>query len=177
MFAKFAFAAALLLAPAAAVAQAPEPPKGLDVMAMHAGTWDADITFPSQDPAKPDGKAKGVIKTTLRSNGTVVLDEFSVDGTPYQGTGMWGYDRATGRYTGVWQDNNDQHMRIDDGMWNAAKKTMTWSSDTVTAGGGHMVTVMTTTFESDTVRTFENVALTRKGQVPLVRIRFTKRPG
>lgn len=160
----------------AATAFAQEAPKGLQVMAMEAGVWDADITFPSNDPAKPDQKAKGVQDNELRSEGRWIINKFQVDGTPYQGTGVWGYDRSTGRYSGVWVDNNDQTIRADDGRWDEATKTMTWSANMIMADGRQQRLLFTEEFKGDT-RLFNMVALTRKGEVPLVRMVFTKRKG
>ena len=168
----FAVAAAAWAVAAAAIAQ--EPPKGLHVMAMEAGVWDADITFPSNDPAKPDQKAKGVQENELRSEGRWIINKFHVDGTPCQGTGVWGYDRSTGRYSGIWVDNNDQTIRADDGRWEEATKTMTWSANIIMPDGRQQRLLFTEEFKGDT-RLFNMVALTRKGEVPLVRMVFTKR--
>jgi hypothetical protein len=46
----------LCLTPLAARA-AEAPIKGAEMLAMEAGTWDADITFPSREAGKPDENA------------------------------------------------------------------------------------------------------------------------
>jgi Protein of unknown function (DUF1579) len=145
------------------------------IIAMEAGTWDADITFPSNDASKPDQKAKGVQVNRLRSGGTWMLNEFAVDGTPYEGTGVWGFDRTTGRFSGIWTDNNDQQIRLDDGRWDPATQTLTWTAKMIQPGGGWMVTVASERFMGDK-RSFDMVALSRNGAVPLVRMLFTRRP-
>ena len=174
------FAAAMLASiwaagahqPAVAQQQAALPAEGRAVLEAQAGTWDADITFPNEEPAKR--KAKGVQVNRLRSGGMWIVNEFSVDGTPYEGTGIWGFDRATGRYSGMWVDNNDQKMRLDDGRWDPAIRTMTWSADVAQPDGRHARYLFTEEFKADT-RLFNMVALTRKGEVPLVSITFTRR--
>ena len=172
---RIALAAAFALTAAVSIAQ-PLPPSDprLAVMAREAGTWDADITFPSNDPAKPDQKATGEQVNELRSGGMWMLNKFSVHGTPYQGTGVWGFDRTTGRYSGIWVDNNDHQIRFDDGRWDEAKQTMIWSANTADAEGRYQRLLFTETFEGD-IRRFDMVALTRKGEVPLVRMLFTRR--
>ena len=170
-----AVGAAAALAPLPAAAQTAPARQGLEVMAMEAGIWDADITFPSNDPAKPDTRAKGVQVNRLRSGGMWIINEFSVDGTPYEGTGVWGYDRSTGRYSGIWVDNNDQTIRLDDGRWDPTTSTMTWSANTADPQGRYARMLFTEKFEGN-VRRFDMVALTRKGEVPLVRMVFTRRP-
>jgi hypothetical protein len=169
-----ALAASCLVAPVAVAA--PATAEQRSVMAMEDGVWDADITFPSQDPTKPAQKAKGVQANKLRSGGMWIINEFSVEGTPYQGTGVWGYDRLTGQYSGIWVDNNDSQIRMDRGHWNPATKTMTWTADYIQADDTPMRLLVTEKFNGD-VRTFRSVALTPKGEVPLVEIVFTKRPG
>jgi hypothetical protein len=144
------------------------------ILAMEAGTWDANITFPSNEAGKPDGKAKGVQVNRLRSGGMWIINEFAVEGTPYEGTGVWGFDRTKGRFSGIWVDNNDQQIRMDDGRWDEATKTMTWSANLAQPTGAWMRLLFTEKFEGAT-RRFDMVALTRKGEVPLVRMVFTKR--
>jgi hypothetical protein len=166
-------------APSSTARPAPAPAapvlKHLDIMKMEEGVWDADITFPSNDPAKPDGKAKGVQTNRLKSGGLWMVNEFSVDGTPYEGTGIWGYDRITNRFVGMWVDNNYQQMRFDDGRWNAEKQTMVWTSNVVDPDGFWVRYLATAEMKGDT-RIFDMVALTRKGAVPQLHIVFTRRP-
>ena len=174
-----AMAVALSTSGALAQAGAAEPsaaatPTGTDVLRLEAGTWDADITFPSQEAGKPDGKAKGVQVNRLRSGGQWIINEFSVDGTPYEGTGIWGYNRATDRYSGIWVDNNNQQIRFDDGRWDPKTQTMTWVADVLQSNGVHLRLLNTSEYRGNT-RTFTSAALTRKGEIPLVRIVFTKR--
>ena len=149
-------------------------PAELDIVAREQGVWDAAITFPSQVPGKPDQHAKGVQENELRSGGMWMLNRFAVEGTPYQGTGVWGFDRVTGRYKGIWVDNNDQQIRFDDGRWDPETNTLTWTADVAQADGRHMRMLTTEEFKGDK-RVFRSVALTRKGEVPLVTIEFTRR--
>ena len=179
---KTLFALALMIAapamPQTATAPAPvvlTADSAKAILAMEAGTWDADITFPSNDASKPDQKAKGVQVNRLRSNGMWMLNEFMVEGTPYEGTGVWGFDRTKGRFSGIWVDNNDQQIRLDDGRWDEAAKTITWSANIAAPSGAFQRLLFTEKFEGS-VRKFDMVALTRKGEVPLVRMIFTKRP-
>jgi Protein of unknown function (DUF1579) len=144
------------------------------ILAMEAGIWDADISFPSAEPGKPATSAKGVQVNRLRSGGMWIINEFSIAGMPYEGTGVWGFDRTTGRFSGIWVDNNDQQIRMDDGRWDDATQTMTWSANMAQANGAFVRLLFTEKFEGKT-RRFDMVALTRKGEVPLVRMVFRKR--
>lgn len=164
-------AAARAQQPAAAPAPAFDP-RG--VMAMEAGTWDAAITFPTQEAGVPARTARGVQVNELRSGGMWMLNRFSVEGTPYEGTGVWGADRTTGRFSGIWVDNNDAQIRMDDGRWDGETLTLTWTADMVQPDGRHLRLLTTEIFNGDR-RDFRVVALTRRGEVPLVEIVFTRR--
>ena len=173
----------LTLICAVAEAQTPSGPISgsapeLKPLVMEAGTWDADITFPAQKPGAEPTRAKGVQVNSLRSNGMWMLNEFSVDGTPYQGTGLWGWDSATKSYVGTWGDNNENRMRMDKGVWDEATQTMTWTSEMVQADGQHIPLRFTEAFKGDT-RVFDmNAVHPRTGAlIPLVHIEFHRRKG
>ena len=179
---RFMLPLALALSAAAAPqarAQAPAAPGApafdpAQVVAMEAGTWDAAITFPSNQPGTAPRTARGVQVNEVRSGGMWMLNRFSVEGTPYEGTGVWGYDRTTGRFSGIWVDNNDAQIRMDDGRWDPATRTITWSADMVQPDGRHLRLIATSTFNGDT-RIYRSSALTRAGEVKLVEIVFTRR--
>ncbi|HYC05755.1 MAG TPA: DUF1579 family protein [Azospirillaceae bacterium] len=171
-------AAALLPLPAAAQvlpATAPE----LKVIAREAGIWDADITFPSRAPAKPDGKAKGVQVNELRSNGMWITNDFRIEGMPYQGMGVWGYDPKQGKYIGTWVDNNEHRIRQDVGTWDESTRTMTWTAEMIQADGQRIPLRFTEAYETDERRVFHMDGVHPKtgALVPLVHMVFTRRPG
>ncbi|HYE50535.1 MAG TPA: DUF1579 family protein [Azospirillaceae bacterium] len=163
----------------AAIAQTlPATAPELKAMRLEAGTWDADITFPSREAGKPDGKAKGVQVNTLKSGGMWIVNEFQVEGTPYQGTGLWGYDPKQGKYIGIWADNNEHRIRRDLGTWDEATQTMTWTAELHQADGSIAPLRFTEKFEGEK-RTFHMIAIGPKTgkEVPLLHIVFTRRPG
>jgi hypothetical protein len=162
---------------AAGAALAADPKPELEPLALEAGVWDAQITFPSGKDDVPPTLAKGVQVNRLRSDGMWMLNEFHVEGTPYEGTGTWGWDAATKRYIGVWVDNNAHRMRQDVGYWDAKTKTMHWRNDMVGPDGTVLPMRMTEVFMGDK-RTFEIAQVgPRTGkEVILVRMEFTRRP-
>ncbi|QPQ56022.1 DUF1579 family protein [Allosphingosinicella flava] len=162
-----------------APAAAPAPDRVAEFkafMADAAGTWDADITFPSQEAGKPDQKAKGVMKRTLKSAGMWLLDELAVDGTPYQGTAILGFDSVKNEMVGVWTDNNMHNMRLDKGRWDAEKKKLTWHADVPgLIPGTYNRYLFSEEVKGPDIREFKSVALFRTGEVPMVHIIFTRR--
>ena len=144
-----------------------------DVPKLEEGVWEADILFPTTEPGKAATHAHGLQRNSLRSDGKWMLNLFSVDGSNYEGTGIWGFDRVTGRFSGVWTDNNDRVIRLDDGRWDEDSRTITWTAN-IAQPDGHYLRLLTTEKFDDKERTFRSVALTRAGEVPLVEIVFTK---
>jgi hypothetical protein len=161
-----------------AAAQSTDPRKVVDprdVIALEEGTWDAVITSP---PRSPDGKATtttGVQINELRSGGMWMLNRMAVNGGSYEGTGIWGYDRKTGRYAGAWVDNGSRRMRMDDGIWDPDTNTMTWTAEVERSDGSKLRMRATSTFEGN-IRTYRSFALTEAGEVPLSTVIFTRRP-
>jgi hypothetical protein len=105
-----------------------------------------------------------------------MLNRMSVNGGAYEGTGFWGYDAATGRYSGVWVDNGTRRIRADDGSWNAATNMMTWTSEVERSDGTKVRLKATSTFAGN-IRTYRSFVVTESGERPLTTVIFTRRPG
>ena len=159
-----------------AVATPPDNPaivEPRDVIALEAGTWDAVITSPSRSGSTPY-TAVGVQVNELRSGGLWMLNRMSVSGGAYEGTGIWGLDPKTGRYSGVWVDNGTGRIRMDQGDWDPASQTMTWTSE-VDRGNGKTVKVRATSTFAGDKRTYRSFAVTDTGEIPLSTVTFTRR--
>lgn len=162
----------------AAHAQAPaNPGDELIPMKLEAGVWDATIRFPGATPDAPPTIATGVQDNTLRSNGNWLINEFQIEGMPYSGTGLWGWDAATKRYVGVWGDTNEHRMRNDIGFWNSETQTMVWHADLVRADGMVTPMKMVSVYKGDE-RTFDIYAIGYKtgAETLLVHMDFKRRP-
>lgn len=146
-----------------------------DVIALEAGTWDAVITTPSRTPGGPSSTATGIQVNEARSGGLWMLNRMSVNGGAYEGTGIWGYDARSGRYSGAWVDNGTGRVRIDQGSWDAASQTMTWISKIERADGTTLQMRATSTFAGNR-RTYRSYAVTAAGETPLATVVFTRRP-
>src|SRR6476661_3530503 len=173
-------AAALALCLSAGVVQAQVPANPGDEMIpmrLEAGIWDATITFPNAPEGQPR-TGTGVQDNTLRSNGNWLINEFHIEGMPYSGTGLWGWDSATKRYVGVWGDTNEHRMRQDIGFWNAETQTMVWHADLVRADGMVTPMKMVSKYDGDK-RTFDIFAVGYKtgAETLLVHMDFTRRAG
>lgn len=147
-------------------------------MALEEGTWDADVTFYSDD--KPSGHDTGVQVNSLFSNGHWITNDFRIAASEkfpaYQGHGVWGYDPVAKTYVDTWVDTNDLSVRTDYGYWQADKQTMTWSSKQ-NDGNGHFVDYrMIEEFKGDNrILTFYQLGLANAAQHLLIKIDFKRR--
>jgi hypothetical protein len=105
-------------------ASAPE----VDLVKLELGTWDAVVEFP---PASPDAKptyARGVQVNTLVGGGRWIRNDIEVEPS-YAGHGTWGWDPRRQRYVGIWVDSNTDYVRLDEGRYDQATRTLTWESE------------------------------------------------
>lgn len=147
-----------------------------DVIALEAGVWDAVISSPAPSSGRTPATITGVQVNELRSGGLWMLNRMSVNGGAYEGTGIWGYEPKTGRYSGAWADNGNTRIRMDDGSWDPETNTMTWTARVELPDGRVRQMRATSTFVGNT-RTYRAFAVTDAGEVPLSIIVFTRRPG
>ena len=145
-----------------------------EVIALEAGTWDAVIVAEPRIAGDKPAMASGVQVNEVRSGGLWMLNRMSVNGGAYEGTGIWGYDPKTGRYPGVWVDNGTGAIRMDDGDWDAATHTMTWTSR-IELSDGRVIRMRATSTFAGNSRTYRSFVITDKGDRPLSTVIFTKR--
>ena len=153
-------------------------------ISLEAGTWDADITFFDENFKPQPRHAHGVqINVPLR-NGHWISNVFTIDGMPYEGHGVWGYDPVAKTYVDTWVDTNDYGVRTDYGYWDGPTQTLYWSSKQ-NDGAGHFIDYRIVEEFRGKTRTFTQYILSlrtpgdsqAKGLTPhpLVRIVFHKR--
>lgn len=145
-----------------------------EVIALEEGVWDAVITSPPRTAGAKPTVTTGVQVNELRSGGMWMLNRMTVGGGAYEGTGIWGYDRKTGRYSGAWVDDGNARIRMDDGSWDPDTNTMTWFAEVERPDGRKLRMRATSTFVGNT-RTYRSYALTDAGELPLSTATFTLR--
>ena len=63
----------------------------------------------------------------MLAGGRWMRNDFQLDG--YAGHGTWGWDPREGRYVGIWVDSNSDYVRLDEGSYDPATRTLTWTSE------------------------------------------------
>lgn len=148
----------------------------LDVLKMEEGVWDAAIEFPAASPDQAPTTASGVQTNTFVTGGRWIRNDFSVD-AKYGGHGTWGYDPKKGMYVGIWVDSNQDYIRVDEGRYDAASKTMTWTSELRQPDPYPQAKYrMLEEFRGDSrILTMTAIGPKSGKEVPLGRITFTRR--
>ena len=176
MNAKLAVAAlALLLSTAALAADAPpqmsaEQKAMMDKMmkagtpgAQHAmltkmaGTWACTVKY-QMDPSQPWQESQSTATITALMDGRYIqeVDAGQMNGMPFSGMGLSGFDNVSGKYVSTWIDNFGTGIMTSVGSADASGKVINWvgtMNDPVT--GKPAKERMVTTVIDDNHHTFE----------------------
>ncbi len=155
------------------------PPAVLDPLKAEAGVWDADVELYVGDPAKQPIRKKGVQTNRLVSRGHAIINDFRYSDGSYEGTGMWGWDAFTNRYSGSWIDGDTHLVRQDIGYYDPESRTMRWEADTLQPDGVTTRMRILQTFDGSDRRRFQiDVMDARTGLFKkLIVMNFTRRAG
>lgn len=172
-------AASIVLAPALAAAQGPEPPRpGPEhaVLKEDLGTWDASIEV-LMTGAPGSGPSKGVEVNTLSCGGLCLATDFKgqVMGGPFEGHGVATWDATKKKYVGTWSDSMTAGLATTESTWDAAKKTMNGTMQTPDGAGGTVTLRSTVVYGGDGKRVFTLFMPGPDGkEVPSMRITYTR---
>ena len=108
----------------------PAPPLApeLKVFEKDVGTWDADVEVRPM-PGAPLIPSRGLMVNRLIGGGRWLVSDFTNETSGFQGHGVYGYDPAKKKYTGVWVDNARTFLAVAEGTWDAATHTMTFDTE------------------------------------------------
>lgn len=152
------------------------PKAVLDPLKAEEGVWTADVELYVGDPAKQPIRKTGVQTNRLVSKGNAIINEFAYDDGSYAGTGMWGWDAYTNRYTGTWIDSDTHLVRHDIGYYDPDARVVRWEADTMQPDGVTTRMRIRQEFQGD-VRLFQiDVMDAKTGEFKkLIMMRFTRR--
>jgi hypothetical protein len=119
------------------------------------GTWDCSIKA-YMDPTKPAEESKGVEVNKVVCNGLWLTSDFksTMLGQPFLGHGLYGYDTAKKRYTGVWVDSMGTSVSTMEGSFDAAGNVFTMTLESPTPDGKTARFKMVTEFKDDASHLF-----------------------
>jgi len=153
------------------------PDEVLEPLKAEEGTWDADVELYVGEVAKQPIRKKGVQTNRLTSKGNAIINHFRYTDGSYEGTGMWGWDAYTNRYTGIWIDSDTHLVRHDVGYYNPVAKSFRWEADTMQPDGVTTRMRISQQFRGD-LRTFQiDVMDASSGEYKkLIFMTFRRRP-
>jgi hypothetical protein len=103
-----------------------------EIFEKDVGTWDAESVIRPGPDAAPV-RSKGVARNRRIAGGRYLVMDYASD-SGFEGHGIYGWDPARGKYTGVWVDSTSSVIARSEGTWDPASRTMTYET---VADAGH----------------------------------------
>ena len=148
-----------------------EPPVAAEVarLAPFAGEWDAQVSFPGAPPIA------GRAHIRLLEHGSWAVEDFEAEmqGMPFRGHGLFGWDGKAGRYSSVWVDNMEGKLTLGNGAWDEKAGAFVLHAD-VDFGEGPQRMRETWRFEGRDAYTF-TMEPDQAGAPAAMSIRYTRR--
>ncbi len=90
------------------------------------GTWSAKVSM-YMDPAAPAMESTGTMVNSWIYDGRYLQHKFEGDmgGMKFEGSGLWGFDVAAGKYVGIWIDS--MSTGISNSVGPESKDGKTWT--------------------------------------------------
>lgn len=149
---------------------------GAALFAKDVGTWDAEVIVVPQPGAEPQ-LSKGVLVARVICGGKWLVTDFKNTTTGFEGHGIYGYNGATGRYTGTWVDDMRSSLVVAEGTWDEASKTMTFAWTTSFPDGRKMSWTETTELVKDGEQIFKTLLPMPNGApFEMMRAVYRRRP-
>ena len=122
-----------------------------------AGEWSVTVVS-TMDPSQPPQTSKGTSVVTSIMDGRYLQEQNTADmnGMPFAGMGITGYDNVLGKYVGSWIDNMGTGIMLSEGTADASGNVITWVGEGSDAMSGKKTKYrMVTRFVDDNKHTFE----------------------
>ncbi|KAA0214661.1 MAG: DUF1579 domain-containing protein [Leptolyngbya sp. PLA3] len=90
------------------------------------GEWNAEVKI-WMGQGEPQ-VTRGVMVNTFILGGRFIEQKYQGHGYDFQGSGLFGYNKASGKFEGLWIDTMSTMMQTDIGTYDPGKKTFTMLS-------------------------------------------------
>lgn len=145
-------------------------------LAKQVGTYDLSIKS-WMSPNAPPTHDTGTATRAMALDGRVLTEEVhaTMNGQPFTGHGMQGYDNVTGRYWSTWNDSMSTGLAVGDGTCDAQGACTFTSSWNDPVSKAKVNARMTTRWTSPTVELFEMYAPGPDGkEAKMMEMTYTK---
>jgi hypothetical protein len=137
------------------------------------GVWNAEVEV-RPAPGAPPIRQKGVSTNRLIGDGRWLVVEYRSD-AGFEGHGIYGWDPATGKYTGAWVDSMQTCIARSQGTWDAAARTMTFVTEATHGGETIRYREITETRPDGTLVYRNLVPAPGSGEFEMIRTVYRKR--
>jgi len=139
------------------MAKAATPGAPHAMLTKMAGEWNCTVKY-QMDPSQPWQESQSTAVITGLMDGRYIqeVDSGMMNGMPFSGMGVYGYDNVSGKYVSTWIDNFGTGIMTSVGSSDASGKVITWvgtMNDPMT--GKPAKSRMVTTMTDDDHHTFE----------------------
>jgi len=97
------------------------------ILSEDAGVWDAETEIRT-GPGEPPMRQKAMSTNRMVGGRWLTMDYKADSG--FEGHGLYGWDAAKRKYTGIWVDSMQTAMARGEGTWNPAARTATYEFTT-----------------------------------------------
>lgn len=127
------------------------------MLSKMAGEWTCSVKL-QMDPSQPPQASQSTATITGLMDGRYIqeVDSGMMNGMPFTGMGLYGFDNVSGKYVSSWIDNMGTGIMTSVGAADASGKVITWMGTMNDAVTGKPATArMVTTIADDDHHTFE----------------------
>jgi hypothetical protein len=146
-------------------------------LAASVGTYDLKIRS-WQDPQAPPMEETGTATRSMALDGRVLVEQVSskMEGQPWSGHGMQGYDNTTGKYWSTWNDSMSTGIMVSEGTCDAKQNCTFHGGWTDPVKKTPIKARMTTKWTSPTTELFEMYSPGKDGkETKMMEITYTKK--
>jgi hypothetical protein len=104
----------------------------LQIFEKDVGTWAAVVEI-RVSPGAPPQRSKATAVSRRACGGKWLITDFRNE-TGFEGHGVYGWDAANGKYTGVWVDSMRSFIAVSEGTYDPETRTMTFVTEAVIKG-------------------------------------------
>ncbi len=136
------------------------------------GVWEAE-TEVHPAPGMPAIRHKATSTNRRIGGGRWLIVDYKAD-SGFEGHGIYGWDPATGKYTGVWVDSMQSSIARSEGTWDPATRTMTFVTETAHQGRTVRYREVTQTLEDGTQVYRNLVPMPDSGEFEMIRTTYSR---